>query len=110
VPTTPDRDHGFQARQQPTALVKNVEVFTDNDAYKAAQKRLELYQFVGLAASHETKHSRLLLDIGNTVRTAHAAAFVIHAGSVPLVPSGSSQNSNSPSADGTRRLTRVTWP
>jgi len=47
---------------------------------------------------------------GPTVRPAHAAAFVIQAGRVPRVPSGSSQNSNSPLADGTPRLTRAIWP
>jgi len=45
-----------------------------------------------------------------TVRTAHAAAFVIHAGRVPRVPFGSSQNSTSPLADGTLRLMRAIWP
>ena len=51
--------------QQATAVVKNVEFFADNDEYKSAQKRLEHYRLVALAASHETEGSRALLDIGN---------------------------------------------
>ena len=35
---------------------------------------------------------------------------VIHAGGVPRVPSGSSQNSNSPLSRGTTRLTRTILP
>jgi hypothetical protein len=50
---------------------------------------------------------------GHTDKGVHvaffASAFVIHARRVPRVPSGSSQNSNSPLADGTPRLMQATW-
>src|SRR5262245_48148333 len=44
------------------------------------------------------------------VKRAHVAASVIHKGSVPRVPSDSSQNSTSPWPHGTRRFTRALWP
>ena len=53
------------ARQEAGALRRNAEYFADNDYYKSAQKRLEIYYFIGLAASHETAQAKALLDIGN---------------------------------------------
>lgn len=58
----PDAD---EAGQQSTAREKNAAFFADNDAYKSAQKRLETYRYIALAASHETEDSKALLDIGN---------------------------------------------
>jgi hypothetical protein len=45
-----------------------------------------------------------------TLRTAQAAASVIHEGSAPLVPSGSSQNSNSPLPRRRPRFMRAVRP
>ena len=59
------RPHAEGAGQHTTAREKNAAFFADNDAYKSAQKRLETYRYIALAASHETEDSKTLLDIGN---------------------------------------------
>jgi len=59
------RPQDEEAGQQSTARQKNAAFFADNAAYKSAQKRLETYRYIALAASHETADSRALLDIGN---------------------------------------------
>jgi cyclopropane fatty-acyl-phospholipid synthase-like methyltransferase len=53
------------ARQDASSVASNAEFFADNAGYKQAQKQLELYRFIALAATHETAHARALLDIGN---------------------------------------------
>jgi cyclopropane fatty-acyl-phospholipid synthase-like methyltransferase len=54
-----------EARQDAPAAAANAEYFADNGRYKQTQRILELYRFIALAASHETEHTRTLLDIGN---------------------------------------------
>ncbi len=54
-----------EPRQEASAVALNAEFFAENDFYKLAQKRLELYRLIALAAAHETAHAHSLLDIGN---------------------------------------------
>ncbi len=58
-------DVPITAHQHASSVESNAEFFADNARYKQAQTELELYRFIALAASHETKHARALLDIGN---------------------------------------------
>jgi hypothetical protein len=53
------------AAQNEGALRKNRKWFADNDWYKDVQKELELYRYIGLSATRETRDSRRLLDVGN---------------------------------------------
>ena len=53
----------FDVHQHASAVAANAEFFADNEQYKSAQKRLELYRFIALTAAHETEQTRALLDI-----------------------------------------------
>jgi hypothetical protein len=53
------------ARQDASAATSNAEFFCENEFYRSAQSRLEIYRLIRLAAAHETEHARALLDVGN---------------------------------------------
>jgi SAM-dependent methyltransferase len=59
------REHGPVGQQELSALAKNADYFSDNDWYKSTQKHLEQYRYIANSATHETRHAKRLLDIGN---------------------------------------------
>ena len=51
--------------QSEGSVQKNADFFAANEWYKSNQARLEIYRLIANSATHETEHSRRLLDIGN---------------------------------------------